>query len=436
MSLVAGMILFCYLTQTPSVEVRCEEDVYTIVSPNNGSGPLWSYGCTPIVRYGDDVFVSQMETGKDVPRLCNTRWILRRRTAEGWPVVAEAEGYRQREPTSLGVLSDGTLLLNVNDSTMPPGTEYGPCNPHLLTFSLSDPAINGQTLAPQWVGTPKFTDHSYRGYSVDSSADQILMMNIDAETSVQNWSWMNAKGETLSKGQITFPIRSCYPQVALMKGAAHVMAIGDIVEPIEEWRNYKFEQTNQKWDYVFRILHYAYTPDIAKQDFAPPIEIANVDKTAGAISNQDMWIAPDASAYLIYTEREVQSTLMRDKFFPDKSILGSLWLAIVKDGQVVSKQNLIPGAPEREVPSARFHETPDGTLYAVLYTTGADAGNKLMRIYPKLDTENLTPIPLKTPFSSFTLASVRAGCKPSNTIDIFGHAKGGETLSYAQVVLR
>ena len=436
MTLLSGFVLVCCLAQPPAVEVRVEEDVYPMVSPNNGSGPLWSYGCTPIVRFGDDVFVSQMETGKDVPRLCNTRWILRRRTAEGWSVIAEADGYRQREPTSLGVLSDGTLLLNVNDSIMPPGTEYGPCNPHLLSFSLANPARNMQVLAPQWTGAPKFTDHSYRGYSVDSAANQIVMMNIDAETSVQNWCWMNAKGETLRHGQIAFPIRSCYPQVALTKGAAHVMAIGDIVEPVEEWKKYKHDQTGNNWDYVFRILHYAFTPDIAKQDFSQPIEVANVDQTAGAISNQDMWIAPDGAAYLLYTQREVQSALMRDKFFPDRSILASLWLAIITDGQIASKHNLIPGTPDREVSAARFHETPDGTVFAVLHTTGADAGNKLMPIYPKLDAHSLVPIPLKTPFPSFTLASVRAGCRPANSIDIFGHAKGGETLSYAQIVLK
>ena len=436
MSLLAGILLTCCVSQSPTPHVLCEEDVYSIVSPNNGSGPLWSYGCTPIVRIGDDVVVSQMETGKDVPLLCNTRWVLRRRTKDGWPVIAEAEGYRQREPASLGVGSDGTIFLNVNDSVTPPGTEYGECNPHVLTYSLADPAVNGRQLTPKWIDTPYFTDHSYRGFSVDSSTNAFLMLNIDAKTSVQNWCLMNAKGEAIRNGQITFPVRSCYPQVALQKGSAHVLAIGDIVEPVEEWRTYKFEQTGQKWDYVFRILHYTYTPDIAKNDFAPPIEIANVDKTAGAISNQDLWIAPDGAAYILYTEREVQSALMRDKYFTGKSIISSLNLAIVKDGKIASKKPLVPGTPEREVGCARFHESPDGVLYAVLYVSGSDPGNKLLQISPSDDTATLVSIPLKTPFGAFTLASSRAGCKPSNIIDILGHSKGGDTMSYAQVAIK
>ena len=67
----------------PTVEVRVEEDVYDFVSPDNGSGPLWSYGCTVIARSGEDVIVSQMETGEGVPKLCNTRWRLLRREDDG-----------------------------------------------------------------------------------------------------------------------------------------------------------------------------------------------------------------------------------------------------------------------------------------------------------------------------------------------------------------
>jgi hypothetical protein len=439
MLLLTSAITLCCLGQAPVVEVIAEEDVYPFVNPNNGSGPLWSFGCTPIVRVGDDVVVSQMETGEGVPLLCNTRWILRRRSNDGrranvsWRVIAEADGYRQREPTSLGVTSDGAIYLNVNDSTEPPGTKYGACDPHILTYSLADPSVNGRRISPTWVDEPYFTDHSYRGFAVDSTADRVLMLNIDAKTSVQNWCLLTPEGDTIRNGQITFPIRSCYPQVALKKGAGHVLAIGDIVEPVGEWRTYKHEQTGRDWDYVFRILHYTWTPDIAKQDFARPIEIANVDETAGHIMNQDMWIAPDGAAYILYTEREVQSALMRDKFFPGKSTRAGLHLAVVRDGRVESKRVLIEGTAEQEVGCGRFHEMPGGTLYAVLYVAGTDAGNKLMQIYPPQDDPPLIPIALRHPFGSFSLATVRAGCKPSSVIDLFGHAKGGDTLSYAQV---
>ena len=57
--------------------VRCTvevEEVVTSYTPaNNGAGPLWCYGSTVIARQGGDVFLSVIETGEDIPPLCNTR---------------------------------------------------------------------------------------------------------------------------------------------------------------------------------------------------------------------------------------------------------------------------------------------------------------------------------------------------------------------------
>jgi len=418
----------------PTVTVGAEEVVYTFTPPNNGSGPLWSFGCTAIARLGDEVVVSQMETGEGVPRLCNTRWRLLRRTADGWSLLNEADGYRQREPTLLGVLDNDTFLLNVNDSQMPAGTEYGPCKPYLLRFSLADPKAP-QAVEPTWQGTPHFTDHSYRGFAVDSNRGEILMLNIDATTSVENWCYMNAAGETLRNGGISFPIRACYPQVALARGGAHVLAIGDIKEPVKEWAEYKFAQTQQGWDYVFRILYYTSTPDLKAQDFAAPIEIANVDATAGAIGNQDLWIAPDGSAHILYTEREVASALMRDKFFPGKSILSSLHLAVVKDGKVVERRTVHAGVEGEEAGCARFHETPDGKVYALVAVNGNPSRNALVQTYPLPERFEFIPVPLKAPFGSYLLANTRAGNKPSNTIDVLGHSATPDAMSYARIVL-
>jgi hypothetical protein len=314
--------------EPPAVDVVAEEDVYEFTSPDNGSGPLWSYGCSVIARSGEDVVVSQMETGVDVPKLCNTRWHLLKRMDSGWAQLAQDDAYRQREPCPLAVLTQGRFYLNVNDSNQPAGTMYGPCEPKLLRFTLDEPIALAPML-PKWDGTPYYTDHSYRGYAADPEADRLLMFNIDAKTSIEHWCLMTGDGETLRNGGVEFPIRSCYPQVCIKRGTAHILAVGDIVEPVQEWREYKFAQTQQKWDYVFRILYYASSPDIAKEDFGKPIEIANVDTTSGYIGNQDLWIAPDGAAYILYTQREVQSPLLRDKFFPGKSLLDSLYLVIV-----------------------------------------------------------------------------------------------------------
>ena len=421
--------------ETPRVTVLSEEDVYTFVSPDNGSGPLWSYGCTSIARLGDDVVVSQMETGEGVPLLCNTRWRLLRRTAGQWRLIDRAEAFRQREPCSLAITSATDLFLYANDSTQPPGTKYGPCKPHLLHFAFHGKECQRTPIFPAWEGTPHFTDHSYRGYASDPGRGQLLMLNIDAETSVQNACLLAAAGETLANGSITFPIRACYPQVALNNGAVHVLAVGDIVEPVEAWRQYKYEQTGRKWDYVFRILYLAWTPNLTQQGFGKPLEIANVDPTGGHIANNDLWVSPGGTAYILYTEREVQSALLRDKFFPGKSIVNSLKLAIVKDGALLSTQVLVPGSPEQEPGNARFHVTPDGCLYAVIDLRGPGGGNKLLRVYPPLENATLVPIPLQKPMGGFSLASQRAGNPPSYTIDLLGQS-AANTMSYAEIQIQ
>lgn len=420
---------------TLSVRVVAEEDVYTFVSPDNGSGPMWSFGCTTITRLGDRVIVSEMETGEGVPLLCNTKWRLAERFEEGWKVFAEAEGYRQREPCVLATLSDREIFLNVNDSIMPPGTEYGPCEPHLLAFDMDNLSEAPRKLMPEWAGETDFTDHSYRGYAADRANRELLMLNINAKTSTEHWALLSADGKTLANGGIDFPIRACYPQVALRNRAAYVLAISDIVEPNEEWRQYKFEQSGAKWDYVFRILYFTWSPDLTTKQFGEPIEIANVDKTGGHISNQDLWISPEGEAYIMYTEREVASALIRDKFVPGGSLVSSLHLAILKDGEVVQRKVLVEGTETVQPGHARFQVTPDGKVYALLHINGAEHPNQLMQIYPLLDDPPTVPVPFKQPFGSYLLASDRAGNEPSNIIDVFGHQTSGTTLSYAQVVV-
>lgn len=431
---LSGLIHAQTMAVTP--EVKAEEDIYTFTQPNNGSGPLWSYGCTVVGRDGEDVYATQMETGADVPKLCNTRWrFLKRAGAATWNLIAEADGYHQREPVPMAVLPGGQIYLNVNDSTQPPGTQYGPCEPALLRFQSPQPPATPARILPQWHGPCNFTDHSYRGFAADRATNQLLMFNIDAKTSVQHWCWMSADGATLGMGEVTFPIRSCYPQAALTKGAGYLLAISDIVEPIEAWKTFKFEKTQQTWDYVFRILHFTWTPDIAKEPFRTPIEIANVDATGGYIANHDLWIAPDGAAYILYAQREVQSDLLRDQFFPGKSILDSLNLAVVRDGQVVERRVLIPASDACSPGCARFHETANGTVYAVAYASAQAPGNILMQVYPPVDNPPRIPIPFKIPFGSFCTASARAGNAPSNTLDLLGFHGKSDVISYGQVAL-
>ena len=128
---------------------------------------------------------------------------------------------------------------------------------------------------------------------VIETGETVLLLNINARTREQFVSYRDEKGAWQAKGTIRFPIRACYPQVALQNHAAHVLAIGDIVEPVELWKTLKYEKLRRDWDYVFRRLFYTWTPDIQQTRFCPPVEIDTVEETCGYILNLDLYV--DAS---------------------------------------------------------------------------------------------------------------------------------------------
>lgn len=80
------------------------------------------------------------------------------------------------------------------------------------------------------------------------------------------------------------------PAGALHNRAAHVPAIGDIVEPVEAWRTLKYEKMRRDWDYVFRRLFYTWTADIRQTPFSTPVEIDTVEETCGYILNLDLYV--------------------------------------------------------------------------------------------------------------------------------------------------
>jgi hypothetical protein len=266
------------------------------------------------------------------------------------------------------------------------------------------------------------------------------MLNADWSNTSLRASLLSAQGATLAMGTIIFPIRSLYPEAVLIDKAVHVLAVSDILEPIDEWRTYVYEQTGSESNYAFRILYYTWTPNLVQQDFSEPIEIANVEATAGFIRNQDIWVAPDGTAFLMYSDQEVQTALLRDRFFPNKSIQSHLKLAIVKNNRVVARHNLLDGAGFDEPPCARFHVTPDGIVYAVIYAPGPNytvGWNLLLQIFPMVNNPKIIPIPMEMPLQAFLLASARAGNAPSYTIDFLGpdNPWWSETMYYAKVNL-
>lgn len=430
-------------TVEPKVEV--EEVVYEHAPADNGAGPLWCYGATCVVRNGEDVFVSGLETLPGLKPLNNCRWTLFHRGASGWRRVQADPVGRQREPCPLGVFDDGRLFLSTNPTLTESNAYSGPANPHLLQFSARDPARPGAPLQPVWSRNPGFSEHSYRGLGADGRRHELLVLNNHGYEE-QYWAFRDRAGQWHNRGVIRYPIRGCYPEVALADGIGHVLAIGDVVEPVAEWRQWKFEQSKRSWDYVFRRLFYARNPGLASNQFATPLEVANVDRTGGHIQNLDLWVDRAGVAHLLYRQTTVSSAAFRDRFLPDVAITTSLELRLVKAGRVTARRTLLEGGEGAgpETPGwARFHATPDGRLFVFHHVSGRDSQgtpldeNRLLEVLPDGRAGATVRVALRHPFTSFMTATERAGCAPARALDLLGACSGrpGTEIRYARIRL-
>jgi hypothetical protein len=436
----------------PAVEV--EEEVYQYEPPDNGAGPMWCKGSTCIVRIGSDVFVSGLETIQDLKPLNNVRWLLFRRTDQGWALQQRGLKDRTREPCPLGGFPDGRLFLSVNPTLTEPDIYSGPAMPQILQFAARDPKAPYRRLLPRWEDKPAFTEHSYRGLAADGRACELLLLNIRGHEA-QYWSFRDRAGRWAARGKLVFPmgrdyetpepIRLCYPVVALANRAAHVLAISDIIEPVRAWRAYKRELTGREWDYDFRRLFYTWTPNISTTPFSEWTEIASRDKTAGHIDNLDIWLAPDGAAHLLWRETSLDARL-REKFFPGERLTHSLEHCIVRSGKVVARDTLVKAGEgeSNEIPGvARFHATSAGRLFAFYYCGGTDASgkplseNRIMEILPGGTHSPPVKVPLAHPFTSFMTASERSGSPPSATLDVLGESPDQQrTIRYARIRLQ
>ena len=434
--------------------VEAEEEVYSYQPANNGAGPMWCGGSTCLVRVGDAVFASGLETLKGHKPLNNCRWLLFRRGADGWRQLRADEQGRTREPSPLAAFHDGRLFLSANPTLAAPGAYGGPARPEILEFGAADGVSPPKTLVPVWRGSPAFTEHSYRSFAADGpNRELILLQNIGYGHA--EWTFRDRTGRWAANGRLVWPwgaeydkpqpIRICYPNVALKDRAVHVCGVSDIIEPYAAWRAYKQKLTGRKWDYDFRRLFYTWSPDIRTGKFAKWLEVASRDKTCGWVMPGDLWVDARGAVHLLWTERAIDERL-RAKFFPEAKQSHALNYAIVRDGKVTARRTLAEAreGESRLLPSAgRFHVTPDARLFVLYYVGGTDAGgkpvseNRLVELRAGERVGDAVRVPLKRPFRSYFTATVRGGSPPSTAVDLLGQrAGGGHTISYARIRLR
>ncbi|HAV63198.1 MAG TPA: hypothetical protein DCY13_12640 [Verrucomicrobiales bacterium] len=436
----------------PAVEV--EEEVYTYANANNGAGPMWCSGSTTLVRVGDELFATGLETVADAQPLNNCRWVLFRRGTAGWERVHVDDG-RTREPSPLAVFQDGRVFVSANPTLgTEPEPNGGPARPDVLQFAAGDPLKKPLALVPVWQGSPPFAEHSYRSFAADGGAGELMLFQNIGYTHAE-WTFRDRDGSWSAQGRLTWPwggeydkpgpIRICYPNVALRDRAVHFFGVSDILEPYQEWRDFKRELTGRQWDYDFRRLFYTWTPDITREAFGGWVEIASRDKTGGWLSPGDLWLAPDGNVHLLWSERAIDERL-RPKFFPEARQSHALNYAVVRRGGIVRRRTLVESTEDRPglVGSAgRFHVTPDHRLFVVCHVAGADADgervaeNRIMEILPDGSTGAAARLPLKRPFTSYFTATVRGGSPPSWTLEMLGQQSGAaNTISYARVRLQ
>jgi hypothetical protein len=437
-------------TIRPVVEV--EEDVYSYKPADNGAGPLWCQGSTCLARIGDDVFASGLETIPGAKPLNNCRWMLFRRGEQGWQKTLSDPSGRTREPCPVAGFPDGRLFLSVNPTlNTDPNTYSGPARPEILQFAARDAGKVERTLLPAWSGSPKFTEHSYRSFAADGPSHEMILFQNIGYTHAE-WAFFDRDGRWSAQGQLKWPwgaeyakpepIRVCYPDVALRNREVHFLGVSDIVEPNPDWRAFKKQLTGQEWDYDFRRLFYAWSPDITTGKFEPWVEIASREKTCGWINPGDLWVAPNGDVHIVWTERALDERL-RAKFFPSEKQSHSLNYAVLRKGAVVSRRTLLTaeeGKSNERPGRGRFQITSDNRLFVFFYVSGSNASgkgiseNRLLEILPDGSVGSAVTVPLKKPFTDFFTATVRAGSPPSKTLELLGTRQGSNaTISYARI---
>ncbi len=114
---------------------------------------MWCHGSTCLVRIGDEVFASGLETIPGAKPLNNCRWMLFRRGPQGWQKTYVDASGRTREPCPLAGFPDGRLFLSANPTlNTDPNAYAGPARPEILQFAAGAPASRAETIAARLVG--------------------------------------------------------------------------------------------------------------------------------------------------------------------------------------------------------------------------------------------------------------------------------------------
>ena len=454
----------------PTIRCTAEEVVDTYIHPMNNTYPLWNYGNPTIVRDGQNVYVSIPLTNEADKSFLKTRLQVFVKRGEG-PFVREyvAERSDQREPCPIARLGEGDIVVSVNLGIVPfrvGRAAIGPetmwyCEPYVLRFREGQDMMFPEVLKPRWDEDWPFTDHSYRGIATDPVNHEMFVANLEGflwkpgYLGRFHWAFMDADGKWASNGLLEFPRRVGYPLSAIRNRNVHFVGTSDIDEPNQVWMDYKREVTGQNWDFDFRILYHTETPDIATTPFSTPLEVENVDDTSGHIHHEDLYLAPDGTAHILYLVKNCWKRYMRDKFFPGMPLTVKLVHARVKDGKVLGKTVLAECVenPESTYVSGGLRigpanggdefntDTPlpdggsfvtlaDGRVFVIYHQSGQNpagedvSGDYCVQVLP--EPSETVKLDVRYPLKTFYAAALRDGSEQCDCADLFGLTDGGD----------
>jgi hypothetical protein len=348
--------------------------------------------------------------------------------------------------------------------------------PQILEFSLNNIKAPYKTLLPEWNDNPRFTEHSYRTFSVDRENNEfILFQNVGALHS--EWSFRDSKGKWFT-GQLQFlpyvddpivpfhdqNIRVNYPSVVIKNREVHFCGNA----PFNKWSRIQNMEDARRIgmdDIIsagggriaggrFRRLYYTWTPDITSAGFSPWLVVANSEENGENLRVLDMWMDPGGIVHLMWLKNPINQEI-RDKFFPDIKRVWSINYALIKEGKVISEKILletgdgIQKTPQNDLMEkysinwGRYQVFPDNRLFVIFHISGTDKNgnqgseNRIMEIHKDGSPSLSQTIPLKQPMSFFFTATPRGGSLPSATIDLIG--QGGEqrnAIRYARIMMK
>jgi hypothetical protein len=419
---------------SPVIPKVITEELFMEYEPSeNGSTPLWNRGASVIVRQSEDVFISMIETISEWEQPNNVTCSLHQRDGDKWKVVVELND-PTREPCPIA--SDGNSLFISTNTSLGENSQ-----PEVVRAQKAILGSETSVLTPEWAEEHNFTAWSYRGLGMDVNNKEVLLLNISDDHGYY-WSFLDANGQWSRKGVMNFPVqedgtnlRLAYPNTILQNRSAYIMTVSDIKETNDEYVAYMLDYGTD-FHYVFRQLYYAWTPDIASQD---PTEWKLLASTEpyGEISNQDVWMAEDGTTHFLWIEESIDGRL--EDYLPEVADTQTLWHAVLKDGEVISRTVLMEYDSRGMRPNrARFQSLPDGRLFVFIsgYEGAGGVGNRLIELYQDGTHSKAVKINLDEPLDVFQIAGQQNGSNPSNYIDIIGATDWDTSpLYYARIQL-